>query len=521
VSIGHIDAALRGVGRPSDRPLRVLMIAFEFPPLATGGVYRALGLAELLPAHDIELEIVTVRPDDYRQWSTAPFDEGLLARVPANVRLHRIASGFPAWYWRVMRSRVGSKLLQFAMWGDPVSLFWRRPLRECLDRIVAERRPDVLLSTAPPFGVQVLAREAARRYRLPWVADWRDPWTFWRMAPFATWAHYRYVRAREAQALRDANLSVATSHVTRDEWRREFRSADPERLVTIYNGFDRAALAATPAAPPATPGIRSIVHVGHFYYEPSARDAMFRTGWKRPPHRWLFYSPRREDWLYRSPFFFLRGLRRFADRDPRAAASLRVRFAGGVPSWLPPMLHETGTTDLVELLGWIPHHEAAPLAKSADALLLTSARVLGGRDYSIAGKTFEYLGLGRPILGVLTDGAMRDLVARSGLGLLPDPDDADAVADAIARVAEGDGARIARDADTAFVSACARESTARRMADAVRRAAREGYRERRASPVAASRAAVDARPWDVEWLDGLTPDPVDVRVVTAPRRAVG
>jgi len=534
MSIGHIDATSRHAGhpghhghgaRPSPTKLRVLFIAFEFPPLATGGVYRALGLAELLPGHEIELDIVTVRPEDYKQWSSAPFDDGLLDRVPANVRVHRIASGFPAWYWRLMRSRIGGKLMQFAFWGDPVSFFWRRPLRECLDRLVAERRPDVLLATAPPFGVTVLAREAARRYRLPWVADWRDPWTFWRMAPFASYAHYRYVRAQEAKSLREANVSVATSHVTREEWRREFTAADPQRMVTIYNGYDRAALAAAPEAAPAESpdpsGVRSIVHVGHFYYEPRARDAMLSTGWNRPPHRWLFYTPRREDWLYRSPYFFLRGLRRFADRDPTAAATLRVRFAGSIPSWLPAMLQETGTTDLVELLGWVPHHEAARLARTADALLLTSARVLGGRDYSIAGKTFEYLGLGRPILGVLTDGAMRDLVGRSGLGLLPDPDDADAIADAIARVAAGEGATIVRGADAAFVAACARETTARRMAQALRRAAREGYRDRLTTPEPPSGPAHAERPWDVEWLDGSSAGTIDTASYITHMQAAG
>jgi len=456
--------------------VRAVFIAFEFPPLATGGVYRTLGLVEHMPAQGIDLDVVTVDPDEYHAWTRAPFDPGLAARIPASVRVHHTASGFPPWYWRLTRTQLGEKAAQLAYWGDPLSVFWRRPLFKALDRIVDERRPDVLLATAPPFGVAVLARAAARRYGLPWVADWRDPWTLWRMTPFPSYAHFRYVKAREAAVLREANVSIATSHVTNEDWQRTFPSADPRRLVTVYNGFDRAALDAVPTPPRRASNERTIVHVGHFYYEPRSRDASSVPLWQRPMHRWLFYTPRHEDWLYRSPYFFLLGLKRFAERDPALAARLRVRFAGTIPTWLPRMLRDTGTESLVELLGWVDHKTAAQLAKGADALLLTSAKVIGGRDYSVAGKLFEYIGLRRPVLGVLTDGAMRDLVTASGLGVLSDPDDTDAVAATIARVAAADNADTLVRPNKAFIASCDRLETARQIAGLLRRATAEGRR---------------------------------------------
>jgi glycosyltransferase involved in cell wall biosynthesis len=470
-------------GRAS--PLRAVFLAFEFPPLASGGVYRALGLVEHMPAHGIELDVVTVDPDDYRAWTPAPFDPALESRIPAGTRVHHTPSGFPRWYWRLTSTRLGYKAAQLAHWGDPLSLFWRAPLFKALDRIVAERRPDVLLATAPPFGVSVLARAAAHRYRLPWVVDWRDPWTLWRMTPFPSYLHYRYVKAREGAALREANVSVATSHVTNEDWQRTFPDTDPRRLVTVYNGYESAPAGATrfgatknlPRRSDAN-GIRTIAHIGHFYYDPQSRDAQLKPRLEHPPHRWTFYTPRREDWLYRSPYFFLRGLRRFADQHPTLASRLRVTFAGVTPDWLPAMLRDTGTESLVELLGWVNHHDAAALAKSADALLLTSAKVIGGRDYSVAGKLFEYVGARRPVLGILTDGAMRDLVSNSGLGVLADPDDTDAVAAAIASIVLADRPSALVRPNDAFIASCDRRETARQMAAVLRRAATEGYRAR-------------------------------------------
>jgi len=461
-------------------PLRAVLIAFEFPPVATGGVHRALALAEELPDSGIELDVVTVRAQDYADWAPGRLDPSLGVRVSAE-RVHRIPSGFPPAYWRATASKVGFRLAQYAHLGDPVSLFWRGPLFAELDRIVAERRPHVLLATAPPFGVAVLARAAARRHRIPWVVDWRDPWALWGHVPFASYAHYAYARHQEGRILAEANASVATSHVTREDWLGSQPDLDPDRLVTIYNGFDAGACdsrgrGGDPEPRPSDDGRRRIVYVGSFYYDPRVREAMLRPPWRRAPQQVLFYRPRREDWRYRSPYHFLCGLRRFADRYPDARDRLRVEFAGAVPSWLPSMLEETGTAPLVTLHGLVSHERSLALQRGADAVLLTSARVIGGRDYSIAGKLYEYFGLRRPILGVLTDGAMRDLVSRSGLGMLADPDDPEGIAAQIARVACSPCDALPVTPDDAFLAGFDRRHTAAAMARVLRRAATEGYR---------------------------------------------
>lgn len=486
-------AAASSSSPPAAVPLRVLFLAFEFAPLAAGGVYRALGLARTLPAFGLELDVVTVREQDYAAWTSAPLDRSLLTPLPAGVRVHRIASGFPSWYWALTRRRAGFRVAQYAHWGDPVSLFWRRPLWRCLDELVPARRPDVLLATAPPFGVAVLARQAARRYRLPWIVDLRDAWTRWSLAPFPTLAHYAYARSREAAVLTTANLTVATSHVTRAEWLVDHPTAEPRRLVTIYNGFDRddpeeivdqPPPASPTGSPPGGAGGRAaapshrrqIAYVGTFYYTPEAHAATFRPVWRRWPHQWLHYRLRRENWLYRSPFFFLRGLRLFADQAPDLAGRLRVTFVGRVPPWLPGMLNDTRTTALVELAGVLPRAQVLQLEREADALLLTGARVEGGRDYSVAGKVFEYFASRRPILALLPDGAMRDLVTESGLGLFADPDDAEAIAALLARVVSTPEPRRLVAANESFIERFDRRALAEQMATCLRRAAVEGYR---------------------------------------------
>ena len=51
--------------------------------------------------------------------------------------------------------------------------------------------------------------------------------------------------------------------------------------------------------------------------------------------------------------------------------------------------------------------------------------VVGGQDYSIAGKTFESISMQKPIIGFVAEGAQIRILARTGMAVICDPDDTD------------------------------------------------------------------------------------------------
>ncbi len=73
--------------------------------------------------------------------------------------------------------------------------------------------------------------------------------------------------------------------------------------------------------------------------------------------------------------------------------------------------------------GFMSHDEVLNFQDSCDFLLLTSAKVIRGKDYSIAGKTFEYLTAQKPILAFVCDGAQKYLIEKTGIALVLDPDE--------------------------------------------------------------------------------------------------
>ena len=86
------------------------------------------------------------------------------------------------------------------------------------------------------------------------------------------------------------------------------------------------------------------------------------------------------------------------------------------------MIRKFGLEEQVDLIGELSHHDSLLFQQQCDALLITSAKQLGGRDYSIAGKTFEYLQMQKTIIAFVCEGAQKDLLEEAGTAMICDPD---------------------------------------------------------------------------------------------------
>jgi glycosyltransferase involved in cell wall biosynthesis len=292
----------------------------------------------------------------------------------------------------------------------------------------------------PPMAMGPLWTRIAREYRLPLILDLRDAWSQWQIAPYPTLAHYHLTVRLERQCLTSAAHVICTSEQTREDLLALHPNIQDEKILTITNGYDAdVADWALPAM--SNPNQETepyiIGYVGSFYYSPAARKAMFLPWWRKRCHQMLQYASRKEDWLYRSPFFFFRTVARMLAERPDLRQRIRIRFAGHKPDWLDEQIEEFHLQELVEHVGYLSHEEALDFENECDSLLITSAKVIGASDDSIAGKTFEYFVARKPILGFVTEGAQRDILQKSGMALIFDPDDAESSAEQLAALVDG------------------------------------------------------------------------------------
>jgi hypothetical protein len=74
--------------------------------------------------------------------------------------------------------------------------------------------------------------------------------------------------------------------------------------------------------------------------------------------------------------------------------------------------------------------EAQQKVREADVLLIFQ----GNHGTAIPAKFYEYLQTGKPILAIVGDGALKDIILRTQSGLVADPDDQRGIASAIEQV---------------------------------------------------------------------------------------
>jgi len=66
--------------------------------------------------------------------------------------------------------------MKFFVIPDSRSIFFVKYFKQ-MERILKHEDPDLLISTAPPFSSLVAAKLLAKRLKIPFVADLRDPWS--------------------------------------------------------------------------------------------------------------------------------------------------------------------------------------------------------------------------------------------------------------------------------------------------------------------------------------------------------
>lgn len=405
---------------------KVLFIAYEFPPLKVGGVYRPLAFVKYLKDFGYEPIVITADTQSLVEAGAKPdLDETLGSEILAQHKIVKVPT-------ELKFNKSGSFANFRDIYLNPVGRegkAWRRNFIKYADEQIKKEKPEVIFVTAPPFNVIRLADEIASRHKLPLVIDMRDAWSNWVTGAYGSYLHYLRVFFEERKVLESADKIVVTSLQTIHDFQKFHPRIEKSKFKYIPNGFDgdlkpwRNTLGSKQNI--------TIGYVGSFYYSPESRKAMLTPWYRKKGHRMLQYTPGIQDWLYRSPHYFFKALAAMFTLYPDLRDRITVRFAGKKPEWMDEMIQHFGLESNVEFAGVLSHTESMEFQRQCDMLLLTSAKVVGGNDYSIAGKTFEYFQNQVPVLGFVCEGAQKEILRNSGMAILCDPDDTNGSAEII------------------------------------------------------------------------------------------
>ncbi len=366
---------------------RLLLIAYFYPPLAGGGVHRVLSFTRYLPRHGWDCTVICAGEEDY--WVR---DESLAARVPPETEVIRVRGGSAL--SALLRARGGAATGRrsgsaFAglralsdWWLLPDSYTgWSRRAAVAAAARIERGGVDAVLTTSPPDSVHLAGGGLAKRYSLPWVADFRDPWIglHFRRPP-TPWHRARHERLeREVLERADLVLTASRTHAGRIA----SSGVKARRVEHLPNGYEPVADAPAPGATGAS-----------------------------PPHFRLCFTGTLS--LMEDAVTLLEALREWFARSPEARGRVRVTLAGPYDTGYEDRARALGLADVVDFPGALSHAESRSLQRSADVLLLWKPP---GEGYAtmVPGKLYEYLDSARPIVALLPAGdEAAELVCRAG-----------------------------------------------------------------------------------------------------------
>lgn len=257
---------------------------------------------------------------------------------------------------------------------------WVRPSVRFLKEYLAEHPVDVIVTTGPPHSMHLIGQRLHRELGIPWIPDFRDPWSrmyYLKHLPMTrrTW---RRLRAMEQSVLDECSTVLAVTPLVQEE----FQAQTKTPVAMITNGYDGGDF--DQAVEPD--GFFNVVHTGLL-----AADGNPVNFWK------------------------VLGIKAWADPDFKAA--LRLRLVGKVDRAVYEAIEEAGLKDHVVDLGYRDHLAAVREQLSASVLVLPLRNDPEYRPI-LPGKLFEYLASRRPVLGIgQEDGAMARVLADTGAGV--------------------------------------------------------------------------------------------------------
>ena len=385
---------------------RVLIISYYWPPSGGSGVQRWLKMSKYLPEYGWQPVIYTTKDAEYPitdptlEKDVAPEAKVIRRPIvePYNFykkflglkKQEKIKAGFAS------ESKKSGWKERLSVWirGNffipDARCWWVKPSVRYLKHYLKEHPVDAIISTGPPHSMHLIALKLKKQFDVPWIADFRDPWTeidFYDELHLTRWAD-RKQHKLEWQVLTQADEVVTVSW----NWAKGLERLGNRDVQVIQNGYD-------------------------WVFNPTEEKLTLSEAFTLT-HLGVIGPARNAPTLWQA-------LRELKEEIEGFSKSLKIRLVGQVDQSVVQNLDTCGLTENTELITHVPHDEVKRIQDTTQILLLLVNNAPNAKGI-LTGKLYEYLASGRPILAIgPEDGDAARLLKETQAGFIVDFEDKD------------------------------------------------------------------------------------------------
>jgi Glycosyl transferase 4-like domain len=230
--------------------MKALILAYDFPPLPSVGGARPYSWYRYLREFGVEPVVITrqwetrhggeldyIAPSSTREVVEEEASYGTIIRTPYTPNLsNRLLLKYGSSRLRLLRKAITAhyELAQFYANVGP-----KRRLYFAGREYLRSRGADVIVATGEPFVLFRYASNLAGQFRVPWIADYRDPWTNDKSR-----VGHRISKSWDALLERRFTRSASAITTASPFFAKQLLGAREGRLVRIIpNGFNPEAVA--------------------------------------------------------------------------------------------------------------------------------------------------------------------------------------------------------------------------------------------------------------------------------------
>ena len=357
--------------------MKVLIITYYWPPSGGAGVQRWLKFVKYLREYGWEPVVFTAEGGE-----VPVLDNSLQKDVPENIEVLR----GPIWepytvYKRLIGQKKGDKIQtgfltenekpktieKLSIWirGNlfipDARKFWIKPSVKRLSKYLQENKVDAIVSNGPPHTTHMIGLALKKKFNIPWLADFRDPWTnidFYDKLMLSKWADKKHHRLEDA-VIKNADSLVTVS----PNWSKDFKEQSKRDFNVIYNGFDEKDFTDKEVELDQK---FSIVHIGSMNKD-------------------------------RNPHNLWKVLGEICSEIDGFSKDLEIKMVGPTDIAIKNALNENNLNENLNKIDYVPHSEVVNYLLGAQLLLLPINDTPNSMGV-IPGKLFEYLAARRPII---------------------------------------------------------------------------------------------------------------------------